>query len=142
MPEPKDNSTTVDFNKLTDENSTPVEEVNLDDFFQNLDKSVNGAIYDEPQEDFELIDSVLIPAGSYWDNRLELQLSTFKGRKLSASGEINVGEFYTGDRQTYELYTYFNFNKHLNIGIDWQRNNIQLPEKSFSTNKLTISKYL
>lgn len=93
-------------------------------------------LYDEPKEDFELIDSVFIPAGSYWDNRIELQLSTFRGRKISASGEINIGEFYTGNRQKYELYTYFNFNKHLNIGVDWQRNNIQLPEKSFSTDEL------
>jgi hypothetical protein len=92
-------------------------------------------LYDEPQEDFDLIDSVIIPAGAYWDNRIELQLSTFKGRKIAASGEINIGEFYTGNRQRYELYTYFNFNKHLNVSVDWQRNNVQLPEKSFSTDE-------
>jgi len=93
-------------------------------------------IYDEPQEDFELIDSVFIPVGEYWDNRIELQLSTFQGRKIAASGEINMGDFYTGNRQRFELYTYFNFNKHLNVGVDWQRNNIQLPEATFSTDEL------
>ena len=93
-------------------------------------------LYDEPQEDFELFNNAYIPAGSYWDNRIELQISTFRGRKIAASAEINVGEFYTGDKQSYELYTYFNFNKHLNVSVDWQRNNIQLPEKSFSTDEL------
>ena len=93
-------------------------------------------IFDKPNEDFELIDSVYIPAGSYWDNRFEIEFSTFKGRKIAAEVSINVGEFYTGHRQEYELYTYFNINSHLNIGFDWQRNYIQLPQKSFTTDEL------
>jgi len=93
-------------------------------------------IFDKPSEDFELIDEVVIPAGSYWDNRFEVQFSSFRGRKISTELEVNVGEFYTGDRQQLEIYTYFNFSKHLNIGIDWERNYIQLPEKSFSTDEL------
>ncbi|NOR88341.1 MAG: hypothetical protein GQ527_12100, partial [Bacteroidales bacterium] len=79
-------------------------------------------IFDKPSEDFELIDDVIIPAGSYWDNRVEAQLSSFKGRKIAAEAEVSIGEFYTGDRQQFEIYTYFNFNKHLNIGVDWERN--------------------
>jgi len=31
---------------------------------------------------------------------------------------------------------YFNFNRNLNIGVDWQRNDIQLPQKSFTTDEL------
>ncbi|MCD4684280.1 MAG: DUF5916 domain-containing protein, partial [Bacteroidales bacterium] len=93
-------------------------------------------IFDKPGEDFELIDSVYIPAGSYWDNRFEIQFSTFRGRKIAADASVNVGEFYTGHRQEYEFYTHFNFNKHLNIGVDWQRNYIQLPQKSFTTDEL------
>ena len=93
-------------------------------------------IFDSPDEDFELIDSIYIPAGSYWDNRVEVQASTFGGRKISTEFAVSIGEFYTGRRQEYAFYTHFNFNKHLNIGIDWQRNNIQLPEKSFSTDEL------
>ncbi len=94
-------------------------------------------IFDEPTEDFELIDDVIIPAGSYWDNRLEFQLSSFRGRKISAEAEINVGEFYTGQRQNLELSTNFNFTKHLNVGLDWERNWIQLPGKAFSTDEFS-----
>ncbi len=93
-------------------------------------------IFDEPEEDFELIDSIFIPAGSYWDNRLEFQGSSFSGRKIAADAAVSFGEFYTGRRQEYEIYAHFNFNKHLNIGIDWQRNNLQLPEKSFATDEM------
>ncbi|RLD62291.1 MAG: hypothetical protein DRJ05_00720 [Bacteroidetes bacterium] len=93
-------------------------------------------LYDKPNEDFELIDSIYIPAGSYWDNRYEIQFSTFRGRKIAADASVNVGEFYTGHRQEYAFYTHFNFNEHLNIGIDWQRNYIQLPQESFTTDEL------
>jgi len=93
-------------------------------------------IFDHPTEDFELIDDVIIPAGEYWDNRLELQLSSFKGRKVSGYFEGNVGEFYTGNRQRIELGTNININRHLNFNFDWQRNYIQLPEKSFDTDEI------
>ena len=93
-------------------------------------------IFDKPGEDFELIDSIYIPAGSYWDNRFEVQISTFRGRKISADASVNVGEFYTGHRQEFEFYTHINLNKHLNIGIDWQRNYIQLPQKHITTDEL------
>lgn len=93
-------------------------------------------IFDKPTEDFELIDSVYIPAGNYWDNRFEIQFSTFRGRKITTDASINIGEFYTGHRQEYEFYIHLNFNKHLNIGVDWQRNYIQLPQKSFTTDEV------
>ena len=93
-------------------------------------------IFDRPTEDFELIDEVVIPAGSYWDNRLELQFSSFRGRKIAAEAAVSIGEFYTGHRQELELYTYFNLNKHLNVGLDWQHNNVQLPGNSFSTEEV------
>lgn len=93
-------------------------------------------IYDKPTEDFELIDSIYIPAGEYWDNRFEIQASTFRGRKISAETSVNVGEFYTGHRQEFSLATFFNFNKHLNLSLDWQRNYITLPKKSFTTNEI------
>ena len=93
-------------------------------------------VFDNPDEDFELIDSIYIPAGKYWDTRFEIQSSTFRGRKFSAEASVNIGEFYTGHRQEYALITFFNFNKHLNVSLDWQRNYIDLPEKSFTTDEI------
>ena len=93
-------------------------------------------LFDKPAEDFELIDSVFIPAGSYWDNRYEILFSSFSGRKIAVHSSVNVGEFYTGHRQEIEIYAHFNFNKHLNVGIDWQRNYVQLPQKVFTTDEI------
>ncbi|MEA3318361.1 MAG: DUF5916 domain-containing protein [Bacteroidota bacterium] len=93
-------------------------------------------VFDEPLEDFELINEVYIPADNYWDNRFEIQFSTFRGRKISAYGAINIGEFYTGNRKKYAIYTSFNFNKHLNINLDWERNYVNLPQKTFTTNEI------
>lgn len=93
-------------------------------------------IFDNPIEEFELIDNVYIPAGEYWDNRVEVQIETFRGRKIAGEIQASIGEFYTGDRQEIELNTNLNFNKHLNISVDWQRNYIQLPENSFITDEL------
>ena len=93
-------------------------------------------LFDHPTEAFELVDGIFIPAGKYWDNRLELQFSSFRGRKIAAAIEANVGGFYTGKRQRFELNTFYNVNKHLNINVDWQRNYLQFPEQSFITDEI------
>jgi hypothetical protein len=93
-------------------------------------------IFDKPIETFELIDSIFIPVGSYWDNRFEIQFSTFRGRKLAADVSVNIGEFYTGYRQEYQFGMYLNLNKHLNLSLDWLRNYIKLPQGSFITDEV------
>jgi hypothetical protein len=93
-------------------------------------------VFDKPPEDFELIDSIYIPAGSYWDNRCEIQFNTFRGRMLSAEAAANIGEFYTGHRQEYELSVNLNLNKHLNLSFDYLSNYVNLPQKSFITNEV------
>lgn len=93
-------------------------------------------IFDKPIEDFVLISDVIIPEGSYWDNRYEIQFESFRGRKLATEAKASIGDFYTGSRQQIEIYTFINVDKHLNIGVDWERNYIQLPEDEFSTDEI------
>lgn len=93
-------------------------------------------VFDKPSEDFKLIDSIYIAAGSYWDNRYEIQFKSFKGRMLSSEVKANIGEFYTGHRQKFEFSMNLNMNKHLNLGFDWQRNYVDLPQKSFTTDEI------
>jgi len=93
-------------------------------------------IFDNPTEQFELIDGVFIPEGKYWDNRYEIQFSTFKGRKIAVDALVDVGEFYTGDRQELVLYARINVDKHLNISLDWQKNFVQLPNINFITDEV------
>jgi len=92
--------------------------------------------FDKPTKDFELVDGVYIPAGNYWDNRAEIQFESFQGRKIAADITASIGEFYTGQRQRVELSTRYNFNKYLNIGLDWERNYLQLPNTSLITDEV------
>ncbi|MCK5519773.1 MAG: hypothetical protein KAI81_01555, partial [Candidatus Marinimicrobia bacterium] len=92
--------------------------------------------FDRPEEDFTLIDTVKVSAGEYWDSHFEILGATFSGRKISSFFIINIGEFYTGNRQEYFLATSFNINKHLNIILDIERNYIQLPQATFVTSEI------
>ena len=40
------------------------------------------------------------------------------------------------NRQEFGFVTFFNFNKHLNVSFDWQRNIIDLPAESFTTDEI------
>ena len=91
---------------------------------------------DKPTEDFELVDSIFIPAGAYWDNGLEVQFNTFEGRRISGGFSANIGQFYTGHRQEYSLYANLNLGKHFNIGFDWTKNFISLPQSSFPVDEI------
>ncbi|MFK5879587.1 MAG: DUF5916 domain-containing protein [Flavobacteriaceae bacterium] len=93
-------------------------------------------LLDKPTEDFELIDDIIIPAGEYLDNRVEIQFESFRGRKFAGELKTSVGEFYTGSRQEVNIGTYFSLNKHFIMSADWQRNYIQLPENSFITDEI------
>ncbi len=94
-------------------------------------------IFDHTTEEFELVDEVIIPAGEYWDNKLELQFSSFRGRKISLYAAVTTGEFYTGHRQEFVINPHFNINRHLNISLDWTKNFIQIPQKSFMTDEVS-----
>ena len=60
----------------------------------------------------------------------------FKGRLLSSEAKVNIGKFYTGNRQEYEFSMNWNMNKHFNLSFNWQRNYVDLPEKSFITDEV------
>jgi len=91
---------------------------------------------DKPTEDFELLDDIFIPAGSYWNNGIEVQFETFEGRRLSGGFESKIGQFYTGHRQEYAFFAKLNLGKHFNLGIDWTKNFISMPNKSFPVDEI------
>jgi hypothetical protein len=92
-------------------------------------------MYDRLYEDFDLLGHV-IPAGEYWDNRWEIQLDTYRGRRFSVGTFFNWGDFYTGNRTRVHLEGMLNVNKHMNISADWRRNIVHLEKDSFTTDEL------
>lgn len=93
-------------------------------------------IFDKLVEPFEIQDGVIIPEGEYWNNRMEIQASTFRGRKISFSGAYSWGGFYTGKRKEIEAVTVFNINKHWNFYTNWARNYVNLAEGNFITDEI------
>ncbi len=93
-------------------------------------------VFDKLDESFEIQDEIVIPEGEYWNNRMEVQLSTFSGRKISVSGSYGWGGFYTGQRTEFETSAIFNLNKHWNIYTNWARNYVYLPEGDFITDEI------
>ncbi len=84
--------------------------------------------FDRLTESFDILDTIIIPVGDYWDNRMEVQFSTYSGRKLYASIDASTGEFYTGRRNEIEADLAWNANKHWNFSGSWTKNYLYMPE--------------
>jgi len=84
--------------------------------------------FDRLIESFDILDTIIIPIGDYWDNRMEVQINTYSGRKLYASLDFSSGEFYTGRRNELEADLTWNANKHLNLSGSWAKNYLYMPE--------------
>lgn len=82
---------------------------------------------DNPTDEFQLIKDVVIPSGQYNDNSYGIELHSYDGRSLTFGAEYDRGSFYTGHRTNVESYIQLGLNKHLNVGLDWNYNNLDLP---------------
>ncbi|MCD6090208.1 MAG: carbohydrate binding family 9 domain-containing protein [Bacteroidales bacterium] len=84
--------------------------------------------FDRLTESFDILDTINIPVGDYWDNRMELQFRTYTGRTISARINASSGEFYTGTRKSIYGGLTWNANKHWNITGSWSRNYLSLAQ--------------
>jgi hypothetical protein len=89
--------------------------------------------YDRLDEPFEIHQGIVIPVGSYWYTRHEIQFSTFSGRRISLRNEFSTGGYYTGNRLQNEVYLKLNVNKHLNLSVDYAWNRLDFGDGSFTT---------
>ncbi len=89
---------------------------------------------DNPHEDFRLIDGVIIPRGQYNDNNFSAEFHSFDGRAVNAGVEVESGSFYTGTRSNVQMYMNLSLNKHLSFGVDWSRNDLDMPQGYFKVN--------
>ena len=93
-------------------------------------------LYDKLDEPFDLLDTVTIPIGEYWDKRWEFQLESFRGRKLSGEFFINSGTFYTGKRTRLSTAVNLNLNRHWNLNAEWSRNYLHFTELDLITDEV------
>jgi hypothetical protein len=85
------------------------------------------------REPFEIMDEVIIPKGTYWYTRYEIQAATFESRLLSLETFINWGSFFNGKSTESEYELQWRASKHLNLSLNYGKNWVNLPEGKFDT---------
>ena len=99
------------------------------------------ALVDEVEqlfEPFEIRPGVVIPAGLYRFNSIFLRGFSNQGRRLAWRGNINVGEFMSGDRRSFALSNFVRLSRHLLTEFSWNYNDVVLPQGNFTATIYTV----
>ena len=89
-------------------------------------------------EPFEIRPGIVIPAGLYEFDSIFLRGFSNQGRRLAWRGNINVGEFFGGDRRSYVLSSFVRLSRHLLTEFQWNYNDITLPQGDFTATIYTV----
>jgi len=92
--------------------------------------------YDNLEEEFELVDGIVIPVSDYWMHQKEIELNTYDARRVKLKSKFLWGDFYTGHIRNYNFEIGINVNKHLNILNTYTYNFIKLKTTSVKTHEL------
>ncbi|MCY3592104.1 MAG: DUF5916 domain-containing protein [Acidobacteria bacterium] len=89
-------------------------------------------------EPFEIRPGIVIPAGLYKFDSIFLRGFSNQGRRLAWRGNINVGEFFGGDRRSYMLSSFVRLSRHLLTEFQWNYNEVTLPQGDFTATIYTV----
>ncbi|MFA6481137.1 MAG: DUF5916 domain-containing protein, partial [Bacteroidales bacterium] len=78
--------------------------------------------FDRLDSEFELTDSIIIPAGKYTFMGQEIQLESYEGRRIWGGIVGSAGKYYGGDIRSLELFIGLNLSSHLNVKADYELN--------------------
>jgi hypothetical protein len=93
---------------------------------------------DSPRETIDFFGNAVVPS-TYWWTRWELQLETNQSRSLSFFSLYSWGGFYDGQRQRFTFESLAKFSRHFAAGLDYTRNEVQLPTGRFATDEAGAS---
>lgn len=82
-------------------------------------------------EPFNIYPGVVIDSGTYWWNQYQLDFSTFRGRTLAISGNLNTGQFYDGNSLQVNTQIWWRLNRHFNLQLAYTHNDVRLPSGNF-----------
>lgn len=85
-------------------------------------------------EDFEVSDGIDILQGDYNTAEFQAQLRTAGRRKVSGRVEWTRGDFWNGDRASYQVNMTVRPNPGISVGGGYELNDVTLPQGSFRTN--------
>ena len=90
-------------------------------------------------EPFEISDGVVIPVGDYEFTRYGFEVAGANARTLAPSFEAGSGEFFTGDRLEMAAGLDWRPNDRLYLGVEYEYNDIKLPQGDFVTRLVQIN---
>ncbi|MES1260339.1 MAG: DUF5916 domain-containing protein, partial [Acidobacteriota bacterium] len=86
---------------------------------------------DNPDEDFDITDDIIIPAGNYGWTSGFVFFETTEARPISLEVRYSNGQFYDGDRQDYEVGVTWRPSQYFTGGVTLEINDIHLPQGDF-----------
>ncbi|MBI4465126.1 MAG: carbohydrate binding family 9 domain-containing protein [Acidobacteria bacterium] len=84
-------------------------------------------------------DPVLIPAGDYRFNQFQVSYTSNPSKSLAGEIRYGTGDFYSGEKRTWNLAGKVQLSYRFSAQLDYERNDIDLREKSFSTDLVGLN---
>ena len=109
-------------------------EFQSEDFFEvNLQRW-----WDNPTEAFVIFPGVIVPAGNYTFDRLELNVFTSPGRPVSIEASISAGGFFDGHSTSFSAGVSGRIEPHVILGLDVEHSRVTRAAGSFSADLLRV----
>jgi hypothetical protein len=126
------------YNDGDGEIETRTQEGTLGIQFEN-NGSVNFAAsetFDRLVRPFAIRPTSAVPVGDYRYRRYSTSMSTGNNRKVGVTGNVSWGEFWDGDSESLGAGIDIRPNYHLNLDLNYSRNQVTLPHGDFTTQLL------
>ena len=88
-------------------------------------------------EPFNIRPGIVIPVGKYDFNRLRVQFTSDRSKKIGYTGRYKWGDFYSGKRDEVSAGITYRPNAHLLFDLSDSYNDVRLPQGNFTTNLFT-----
>lgn len=92
-----------------------------------------NSIYEQLDFPFEIVPGVLIPPGTYEWGETNFELESDRSRVAFGKFTYTQGGFWSGDRKNYEVGGGMRAGARFDIEIEWERNDVVLPQGAFVT---------
>ncbi|GHF23023.1 hypothetical protein GCM10017044_16790 [Kordiimonas sediminis] len=93
---------------------------------------------DNLDEEFEIVDGVIIPIGDYKYNYWSLNLETAEFRPVSVEAQLSKGDFYSGEKTRMAMTVNYQPIKYFKISGRYAQNDITLIEGDFITRIMSL----
>ena len=97
-------------------------DIGFDHFFERLDQT------------FNFRPGIQVPVGDYHNNEVSVSFNSSAKRKWTGSANLGLREFYAGDLLSWGAGFGFAPNRHFSLGVNFNRNEIDLPQGTLNTN--------